>query len=64
MRMISWSYGGDFIDAETGDAAFDTEAVQRAMDFMNTMVVVDESAPLPGTEGVTTDRIGMNMWGP
>ncbi len=64
VRMISWSYGGDFIDQETGDAAFDTEAVQRAMGFLNTMVVEDQSAPLPGTEGVTNDRVGMNMWGP
>ena len=63
-RMISWSYGGDCINPETGNAAFDTEAVQRTMDFLNTMLVVDESAPLPGTEGVTNDRIGMNMWGP
>ena len=63
-RMISWSYGGDFIDLETGDAAFNTEPVQRAMGVMNTMVVEDKSAPVPGTEGVTNDRIGMNMWGP
>ena len=64
MRMVSWSYGGDFIDPETGDAAFDTEPVQRAMAFLNTLLVEDESAPLPGTEGVTTDRVAMNMWGP
>ena len=38
--------------------------LQRAMGFMNTMVVEDQSAPVPGTEGVTNDRVGMNMWGP
>ncbi len=64
MRMVSWSYGGDFIDLESGDAAFDTEPVQRAMDFFNTLLVEDESAPIPGTEGITTDRVAMNMWGP
>ncbi len=64
MRMISWSYGGDFIDPETGDAAFDSEPVQRAMAFLNTLLVEDQSAPLPGTEGITTDRVAMNMWGP
>lgn len=62
--MISWSYGGDFITQETGDAAFDTEPVQRAMGFVNTLVVEDQSTPVPSTEGVTNDRIGMNMWGP
>ena len=29
MRMIAWSYGGDFIDPESGDAAMESEPVQR-----------------------------------
>ena len=63
-RMIAWSYGGDFIDPETGEAAMESEPVQRAMGLLNALLVEDQSAPLPGTEGVTNDRVGMNMWGP
>ena len=63
-RMIAWSYGGDFIDPETGEAAMESEPVKRAMGVVNALLVEDQSAPLPGTEGVTNDRVGMNMWGP
>ncbi len=64
MRMIAWSYGGDFIDPDTGEAAMESEPVQRAMGLLNALLDEGQSAPLPGTEGVTNDRVGMNMWGP
>ena len=63
-RMISWSYGGDFIDAETGEAMMTSEAVQRAMGFLNQAMVEDQSMVLPGTEGVNHDRIAMSIYGP
>ena len=63
-RMITWSYGGDFIDAETGEAMMDSEPVQRALGLLAAMMVEDESTVLPGAEGVTIDRVAMSIYGP
>ena len=64
MRMITWAYGGDFIDAETGEALMTSEPVQRAMGLLAGMMVEDESMVLPGAEGMTIDRYAMAMYGP
>ena len=63
-RMISWSYGGDFIDTESGEAMMESDAVKQAMGFLNQAMVEDQSMVLPGTEGVNHDRIAMSIYGP
>ena len=63
-RMITWSYVGDFIDAETGEAMMDSEPVQRALGLLAAMMVEYESTVLPGAEGVTIDRVAMSIYGP
>jgi len=64
--MIAWCYGGDLVDPDTLEVVIDEPAGVRAMNLINDLLVVDKSAPLPGTEGVGMDtgQIAMGMYGP
>lgn len=66
LQMIAWSYGGDFVDLATSKPAWDSEPVQKTMALYNGLLMEDQSAPLPGSEGVSISngRIAMDIMGP
>lgn len=66
VRMIAWSYGGDWLDKDGKVATFDSAPVRKAMDVMNALYVTDKSAPAPGVQGVdmTNGRVAMGVYGP